>query len=136
MPTEWTPMDIDVIREEWGYADEAGQREWALEHADDLMAEVERLRDKVEQLRMIANVNGDWNVKYAEMEARAEAAEAKARAALELHPEGGACCGLCGNSECCPSSCPTRAALADPTREPIWLGPGVDSLQADPPERP
>jgi len=53
---ERTPMDLDTIREEWGYADEAGQREWALEHADDLMAEVERLQRDLATMDHFAEV--------------------------------------------------------------------------------
>jgi len=43
--TDTTPLDLDVIRAEWANAGELEQREWALDHADALIAEIERLRD-------------------------------------------------------------------------------------------
>jgi hypothetical protein len=51
MNTEtWTKnsaIDVEAIAEELGYADEAGQREWALEYGDALCDEVRRLSQPV-----------------------------------------------------------------------------------------
>jgi hypothetical protein len=39
---------------------------------------------KIEQLRLIANVNGDWTLKYSQMKERAELAESRLAAANAL----------------------------------------------------
>ena len=46
-----------------------------------LLAEVERLTESNENLRLIANVNGDWNVKFMQEQSRTQDAIARAEAA-------------------------------------------------------
>lgn len=148
MPKEYTPTTEDV-REAYLLAAEhfhdcgrtfAEHREqfdrWLAAHDAEvrapLEAEVERLRTMLADsaaLNREALRDGDAE------RARAEAAEAKVRAGLALADD----MERQPVSEIAPVSGMAiiiRAALADPTCEAIWLGPGVDSLQADPPERP
>jgi len=66
-----TPLDLDVIRAEWAGAGELEQREWALDHADALIAEVERLRDWRRGVETMSDID------------LTEAAEAAARAMFE-----------------------------------------------------
>lgn len=58
----------------WVSADFARDLERQLSAAQ---AKVRELEDKVQQLRYISNVNGDWSMKHANMIARAESAESR-----------------------------------------------------------
>ncbi len=53
----------------------------------EVKAEVERLTESNENLRLIANVNGDWNVKFMQEQSRTQDAIARAEAAEQTIQE-------------------------------------------------